>query len=61
MNTSNILDVLKKDFGINSLEEFDMALKNSKGLDIGIFTMPIKEVDGHDGGFGKDYRQVACK
>ena len=44
--------VLKRDFNIHNEKEFLEALKNSKGINIGIFTMPLphlkskQEVDG---------------
>lgn len=59
MNVNSMMDVLKREFSINSLEEFDVVYQNSKGLDIGIFTMPIKEEMKHAGGSRKNYSQAA--
>ena len=35
-------EVLKDDYGINNQEELEDAISKSKGLDIGIFTQPLK-------------------
>lgn len=43
MDVKTMLEVLRRDFGINSREEFETAYKNFKGLDIGIFTTPINK------------------
>lgn len=59
MNVETMLEVLKKDFGINNREEFEAACKNFKGLDIGIFTTPIGEVTENDGRSRENYKQAA--
>jgi len=41
MNAEAMLEVLKRDFGINNREEFEAACKNFTGLDIGIFITPV--------------------
>lgn len=61
MNVNSMMDVLKREFGINSLEEFDIIFQSSKGLDIGIFTTPIKEDMRHAGRPRKNYCQVAYR
>lgn len=59
MNVETMLKVLRRDFGINSREEFETACKNFKGLDIGIFTTPAGEVTENDGRSRENYKQVA--
>lgn len=48
MNAEAMLEVLKRDFGINNREEFETACKNFTGLDIGIFITPVGEVTEND-------------
>lgn len=58
MNVEAMLEVLKRDFGINNREEFETACKNFAGLDIGIFTTPVGEVTENDGKCREDYLQA---
>ncbi|MBS6729988.1 MAG: hypothetical protein KH260_12080 [Lachnospiraceae bacterium oral taxon 082] len=41
-------EVLKDDYGINNQEELEDAISKSKGLDIGIFTQPLKVATNKD-------------
>lgn len=59
MNVETMLEVLKRDFGINNREEFETACKKFAGLDIGIFATPVKEMRENDGRSGKNYLQVS--
>lgn len=38
-------DILKKDYDIHSISELEKAMKESPGVDIGIFTTSIKKSD----------------
>ena len=44
MNAEAMLEVLKRDFGINNREEFETACKNFTGLDIGFFITTVVEL-----------------
>lgn len=41
MEAAKIKEILKKQFGINSEEEFNAAVESMVGINLGIFTMPI--------------------
>lgn len=43
MDVNKMKEILKKEYGINSYEEFEEALKKSEGIDIGLFTTPIPD------------------
>lgn len=58
MNAEAMLEVLKRDFGINNREEFEAACKNFTGLDIGIFITPVGEVTKNDGKCRESYLQT---
>ena len=36
-------EVLKNEYGINGKDEFEVALRNFEGINLGIFTMPFPE------------------
>ena len=38
MTTADMWKILKRDYGIQTMEELETALKDCKGLDIGVFT-----------------------
>ena len=58
MNAEAMLEVLKRDFGINNREEFEAACKNFTGLDIGIFITPVGKVTENDGKCRESYLQT---
>lgn len=41
MDAAKLKEILKKEYGINSEEEFNDAVEKSSGIDLGIFTMPL--------------------
>lgn len=41
MDAETMRGILKREYGINSQEEFDEAFRKSPGIDIGLFTMPL--------------------
>lgn len=43
--TEKIKQILEKDYDIHSALELEKAIKESPGVDIGIFTTPIKKSD----------------
>ena len=43
MDAATMKEILRKQYGINNEHEFNLAVKNSKGINIGIFTMPLNE------------------
>ena len=45
MDAAKMKEILKKQYGINNEEEFNMAVEKSKGINIGIFSMPFNEKD----------------
>lgn len=36
-------EVLKSEYGINNTEEFEAAVRNFAGINLGIFTQPLPE------------------
>ena len=36
-------EVLKSEYGINNKEEFEAAVRNFAGINLGIFTQPLPE------------------
>lgn len=46
MDVTTMWETLKKDYGITSMDELTAALKNSKGINIGVFTE--KRRNGYD-------------
>ena len=36
-------EVLKSEYGINDKEEFEAAVRNFAGINLGIFTQPLSE------------------
>lgn len=36
-------EVLKSEYGINNTEEFEAAVRNFTGINLGIFTQPLPE------------------
>ena len=43
MTASEMKEILRREYGINSMEEFEEELKKTKGIDISMFVQPIKE------------------
>lgn len=43
MTASEMKEILRREYGINSMEEFEEELKKAKGIDISMFVQPIKE------------------
>lgn len=43
MEAEKLKEILKNEYGINDEKEFEAAIKNSSGINIGIFIMPFKE------------------
>lgn len=43
MDAARMKEILRKEYGINNEREFEAAVSNMPGIDIGIFTMPIEE------------------
>ena len=41
MSAAELREILKKEYGINSMDEFNEAVNKSSGINIGIFTVPI--------------------
>jgi hypothetical protein len=49
MDAARMKEILKKEYGICSMEELDRAMQESPGINLGIFTMPIpgkEEING---------------
>ena len=45
MDIEKMKKLLSTEYGINSPEELDEAMKRSKGIDLAIFTMPITKIN----------------
>ena len=45
MDIEKMKKILSTEYGINSPEELDEAMKRSKGIDLAIFTMPINKIN----------------
>lgn len=45
MEAAKMKDILKKQFGITTEEEFNKAVENMKGIGLGIFTVPIRRTN----------------
>ena len=45
MDIEKMKKILSTEYGINSTEELDEAMKRSKGIDLAIFTMPITKIN----------------
>lgn len=45
MDAAKLEEILSKEYGINTKEEFDEAVEKFIGLDIGIFITPIHSKD----------------
>lgn len=43
MEAEKLKEILKKEYGINDEKEFDAAVKNSQGINIGLFTVSFGE------------------
>lgn len=43
MTASEMKEILRREYGINSMKEFEEELKKTKGIDISMFVQPIKE------------------
>ena len=48
MEAADMMKILKQQYNINNEEEFNMAVKKSVGIDIGIFTMPLRGRDNQN-------------
>ncbi len=42
MDVSRLMDVLKTEYGIENEKQFDEAVRESAGINLGIFTMPLE-------------------
>ena len=42
MSAAEMREILREDYGIQNDEEFEAAVSNSAGIDIGMFTEPYK-------------------
>lgn len=49
VDAAKIRDFLQKEYGICNDDDFEQAVKTSKGIDIGLFTLPFVEVVNNDG------------
>lgn len=45
MNADEMKTILKNEYGISDLKELRKAIEESPGVDIGLFTIPYKEVE----------------
>ena len=43
MTAAKLKEILKDEYGINDEMEFELAVKGVKGVNLGIFTMPLNE------------------
>lgn len=43
MEVSKLKEILKTEYGIKDEKEFDAAVSNSAGINLGIFTIPLVE------------------
>lgn len=41
MDAAKLREILRTEYGIGSEQEFDEAVAKSKGISLGIFTMPL--------------------
>ena len=48
MDAAKLREILSKQYGINSEEEFNEAVAQSSGINIGIFTMPIERINNEE-------------
>ena len=39
MTADKMMEILKREYGVNSREELDTAIKESRGIDIGLFVV----------------------
>ena len=46
MDAARLMEFLKTEFGICSREEFELAVSQMPGINLGLFTMPFK--GGHN-------------
>lgn len=44
MDVKTVMEILKKDYGIENLDQLVEAMKNSKGIDISIFVSPKEDL-----------------
>ena len=45
MDAATMKEILRKQYGIKSEEEFNAAVNKYRGINIGIFTMPLNSDD----------------
>ena len=48
MDAATLREILRKQYGITNEDEFNEAVKQSQGIDIGIFTTPIDKIQEND-------------
>lgn len=48
MDAKTMLEILKKEYGIASIEEFEKVLESFEGINIGIFTSKMTEMELND-------------
>ena len=53
MDAADLRKILKEEYGIQSDEEFEMAVNASTGIDTGLFTQQFKKGDSDDRKTGK--------
>ena len=41
MSAAKLREILKTEYGINNEEEFNVAVKKMKGINLGLFTMSL--------------------
>lgn len=41
MDAAKLKEILEREYGIKSIEEFEAAVKKSAGINLGIFTVPF--------------------
>ncbi len=49
MDATKMKEILRREYGICSEEEFDAAVSKSDGIDLGMFTIPFAEMSGRHG------------
>ena len=48
MDAAKMKEVLKREYGINNEKEFNMAVSKMGGINLGIFTMPLAEMEASE-------------
>lgn len=60
MNVTVLKELLKTEYGIYSESEFDKAVEEMPGVDLGIFTMPLKMEGNNSEQEDKTKTEIAC-